>query len=39
LLLHGLLQRSHAWVEICVSSAIFALVHAGNGAASVLWLL
>jgi membrane protease YdiL (CAAX protease family) len=36
LLLRGLLQRTHAWIAISVSSAIFALVHAGGGAASVI---
>jgi membrane protease YdiL (CAAX protease family) len=36
LLLRGLLQRMHSWVAIGVSSAAFALVHAGGGAGSVI---
>ncbi len=36
LLLRGLLQRTKAWIAIAVSSAIFALVHAGGGAASMI---
>lgn len=36
LLLQGLLQRTPGWVAIVVSSAIFALVHAGSGAGSVI---